>query len=74
MTTLYHVVANGPDGTPHDYDLFVRADSPNEAVNFWRTYYALDDDEQQPEMVDAIPVGPKGAIKWEDVPCVWWPS
>jgi hypothetical protein len=73
--TLYNIIADGPDGTPHDYDLFVRADSPQEALVYWQAYYWGDDEcDQQPVRIDEIPNGPKGAVNWAEVPCVWAPE
>lgn len=71
--TLYQVIADDYSGEPHGLDLFVRADTPQQAVEQWRDYYS-EDKKAYPLRVDEIPVdGPGGAIRWEDVPCVWWP-
>lgn len=73
--TLYQVVADDFDGTPHGNDLFVRADTPQEAVEFWRSYYTFDEEDGDPVRVDEIPAdGPSGPIDWSTVPCVWWPK
>jgi hypothetical protein len=66
---LYYVADDGPVPAPRDWDLFVRAKNPSEAVTIWRRYY---DTEESPHRIDEIPAKPKhGAICWKDVPCVW---
>lgn len=73
---LYHVNAEGFDGEPHALDLWVRAESPQEAVLCWQDYYerqAYDDtDDCLPTSVDELPDAPEwGAIPWATVLRVW---
>jgi hypothetical protein len=70
--TLYLVVARGD--TDQNLDLFVNADSPREARQFWLKYYIEDDEEDgfdglrvgDPARVFEVPVGQTtpGAIAW----------
>ena len=50
-----------------NFDLFVAADSPAEAVTLWRTHYSLPP-EAEPERLDIVPTPTgKGAIAWTDI-------
>jgi len=66
---LYNVIADDWDGVPQGNNLYVRANSPIEAVSAWQVYYET---HEYPNSVDEIPEEPKqGAIPWTDVPQVW---
>ena len=66
---LYCVNADDYDGAHHGNNLWVWADTPEQAVAYWRGYY---DAEETPISVDEVPLnrGP-GAIPWTEVPEVW---
>jgi hypothetical protein len=66
---FYQVIAASPDGEPHGWDLFVRADDPHSAIVHWQIYYET---ANNPERVDEIPDTPKeGVIRWESIACVY---
>ena len=64
--TLYLVVNDNVDGD--NMDLFVNADSPNEAIGMMLAYYqAVYDDFDTPFRVFSVPTTTaRGAIEWPD--------
>lgn len=67
---LYFIGHEDQDG--ENLDLFVSADSPEEAITHWQTYYARP--AITPVKLWAIPEArPRGALKWDDLPKVGVP-
>lgn len=79
--TLYFVVATC-DGTGENLDLFVNAETSDQAIELWQRHYGRHEDEtgeesEQPDKVFEVPgnafsMQVAGALEWHDtIPCVW---
>jgi hypothetical protein len=73
---VYFVLHKDDDG--EDYDGFVIASNPTEAIKLWRQAFHDDDDENDPHSPDQIrkipwakpQFGPARVIEWSELPMV----
>ena len=64
---LYYVQADSIMDTTISMDLFVHADTPEQAMTFWKSYY-IDWDDAEIVRVWAVPTPElPGAIPWDSV-------